>query len=547
MITYKLSVVSSEPGVYLMKDDSGKVIYVGKALNLKKRLSSYFTKFDQHDSKTKALVQKISDFETIITATESEALILESNLIKQYKPRYNIILKDDKRYPALKIDIKSPYPTLTMVRKIKNDSSIYFGPFTSHVVVRETLNVIRKTFKLRNCKNTTFKNRSRPCLNYQISKCLAPCCNKISKEAYNDIIKEVILFLKGKTSDLIQKIKDEMFEAAKIQEYEKAAILRDKMIALERILEKQFVVNADLKDRDVIGISMEMELSIITVLFIRGGVVTGTRHFTFIETLSNEDEIISSFIRQYYKESSYVPNEILIPIDIEDRLGIEEYLKEIAGEKILVFSPVRGDKINLVSMAMQNAKSALKEKLSAQKSNSDILLRLQKHLKLKTIPNRVECFDNSNWNGKDMVSCMVVFEKGKPKKEDYRRYKIKNVSKPDDYAAMAEVIKRRYGKGEKFKPYPDLLIIDGGKGQLSIAFSILKDLNISDVFDVISIAKKDKENMETEDKIYRPGQLNPINFSREANLLLFLQSIRDESHRFTISYQRILQKKSLFS
>ncbi|NNL42380.1 MAG: excinuclease ABC subunit UvrC [Desulfobacterales bacterium] len=537
-ITDKLSRISSGPGVYLMKDKTDEIIYIGKARNLKKRLASYFTKPVQSDIKTSVLVKKIESFDTILTASEKEALILESNLIKRHRPRYNVFLKDDKRYPSIRLNTKHPYPNLTIVRKIKNDGSTYFGPFVSSIAIRQTLKMIDKTFKLRNCKDSNFRTRTRPCLNNQMQRCLAPCCNDIDKNSYQEIVKEVVLFLKGRTTDLIRKVKKEMINAADNQNYETAAALRDKIFSLEKTVEKQVVVATDFMDRDIIGIASSNELSLITILIVRGGFLLGTRNFTFSETLSTPGEIIGLFIRQYYEKEPFIPKEILTPLSIEDSVLIEEYLKNSKGKKVSILWPRRGEKVRLLKMADKNADISLKEEIISLSTDMDMLARLQKKMKTRRLPKRIECFDNSNISGKEPVAGMVVFENGKSKKSSYRLYKIANVAKHDDYAYMDEVLRRRFGKGEKSKPYPDLLIVDGGKGQLNIAVSVAKEIKIEDKIDIIGIAKKDEKRGELQDKIYKPGRVNPLNFGKESDLLLFLQRVRDEAHRFAVSFHR---------
>ena len=537
-ITDKLSRVSTGPGVYLMKDTAGEVIYIGKARNLKKRLASYFTKPVQPDIKTRVLVKKIVSFDTILTASEKEALILESNLIKRYRPRYNVFLKDDKRYPSIRLNTKHPYPNLTIVRKIKNDGSTYFGPFVSSIAIRQTLKMIDKTFKLRNCKDSDFRTRTRPCLNSQMQRCLAPCCNDVDRNSYQEIVKEVVLLLKGRTSDLIRKVKKEMIAAADKQNYETAATLRDKIIALEKTVEKQVVVSTDFMDRDVIGIASSNKLSLITILIVRGGFLLGTRNFTFSETLSIPSEIIGLFIRQYYEKEPFIPKEILTPIPLEDSALIEEYLKKLKGEKVSIVWPRRGEKAKLLKMADSNADISLKEEMISLSADLEMLARLQKKIKTNRLPKRIECFDNSNISGKEPVAGMIVFEKGKSNKSLYRLYKIAKVYKHDDYAYMDEVLRRRFGKGEESKPYPDLLVVDGGKGQLNIAVSVVKELQIEGTFDIIGIAKKDEKKGELQDKIYKPGRVNPLNFGKEGDLLLFLQRVRDEAHRFAVSFHR---------
>jgi len=549
----KLSGTPNDPGVYLMKDAEGKVIYVGKAKNLKKRLSSYFKESSQKESrqidlKTRVLVKKVLSFDTIITRTEKEALILESNLIKQYRPRYNVILKDDKRYPSLRLDIKSQYPSLNIVRKIEKNGAQYFGPFSSSQAVRQTLKIIHKTFKLRKCKTKNFKQRSRPCLNYQIGACLAPCCLNVDNKTYNEIVKEVILFLKGRTPELIKKIKKQMTSAARNQDYERAAVLRDKIFALEKILEKQVAVTTDFKDRDVIAIADSPEISLIALLFVRGGYLVGKMHFSFTKTISTKAEMVSAFIRQYYEKTHFIPQEVLVPIPLEDTCVLEDWLTAINQKKVRILYPIRGEKTQLVKMAANNAQNSLKDLTASTDAAIDISVRLQKRLRMDKMPERIECFDNSNISGTEPVAGMVVFENGKPNKSLYRKYKIKTVNKQDDYAYMAEILTRRYGKGEKSKPYPDLLIVDGGKGHLNIAVSIIKKFKLEKNFEIIGIAKKDAARGETNDKVYQLGRANPVNFGREGDLLLFLQKIRDEAHRFAIFFHRKRRdKKSIHS
>ena len=532
-----------------MKDTHGKVIYVGKARSLKKRLASYFARIENSasrmDMKTEILIRNISDFDTIITDSEKEALILESNLIKRYKPRYNVILKDDKRYPSLRLDIKDPYPNLIVVRKIAKDGALYFGPFASSVAVQKTLKIIHKTFRLRKCKQKDFNRRTRPCLNYQIGSCLGPCCLEVDNKIYDNIVKEVVLFLKGKTPDLIKKIKQEMISAAKVHDFEKAAVLRDKMFALEQTLEKQVAVTNDFKDRDVLGVARSDENSMLTILFIRSGFLIGTRNFKFSKTMSTDPEMIGEFIRQYYDATRFIPKEILTPKPPEDAFLTEEILSTIKGQKVKILSPKRGEKVRLIKMAYQNAQNSLRELIADMSRDSQLFIRLQQHLKMDRTPFRIECFDNSSISGKDAVSCMVVFEKGKPNKSLYRKYKLQTAIAKDDYACMAEVLYRRYGKDKTSKPYPDILMVDGGKGQLNIALSILTSLKLEKKIQLISIAKRNDKKGETQDKIYKPGQANPVNLGREGDLILFLERIRDEAHRFAISFHRKRRIKTL--
>jgi excinuclease ABC subunit C len=543
LLREKLSGVSAGPGVYLMKDAGGQILYVGKAGNLKKRLSSYFGNSDQLSIKTAVLVKKIDAFETILTATEKEALILESNLIKRHRPRYNVTLKDDKRYPSLRLDLKQDYPNLDIVRKIKKDGALYFGPYASAHAVRQTLKFVHKTFKLRKCCTSRFENRSRSCLNYQIGTCLGPCCHHVERTTYDEVVKEVILFLKGRTPDLVRALKTQMATAAGDQQFEKAAVLRDKIYALERTIEKQVSVMTDFQDRDVIAATTSPSATVVTLMSIRGGFLLDSHHFHLPETMATEGEIVGAFIRQYYEKGHFIPKEILVTTCPEDKVMLEDWLKTFKKEKTTIGRPMKGEKAKLVKMALQNAEKELRDLAAAHASGSAMLHRLQKRLRLERLPNRIECFDNSNLAGAVPVSAMVVFEKGSPVKADYRRYKIRTVEHQDDYAYMAEILNRRYGKKDSVEPLPDLLMVDGGKGQLNIAVSVLRKLDLLGRIDVIGIAKKDETKGETEDKIYKVGRANPIQLGRDRELLFFMQRVRDEAHRFVITFHRRQRSK----
>lgn len=543
-LTEKFSRAPSFPGVYLMKNAHGKIIYVGKAGNLKKRLSAYFSRPVHSNMKTGVLVKQITDFDIIITGTEKEALILESNLIKRHRPRYNVLLKDDKRYPVLRMDMKQPYPNLTIARKIQNDGALYFGPYASPNAVRKTLKFIHKTFKLRKCRSKEVKPRSRPCLHCQIEGCLAPCCMNVDQEEYGQIVKEVELFLKGRTPDLINDIKREMLKASESEDFEKAAKLRDKMLALKTTLEKQVTVTTDFIDRDVLGIAGDHGNFVITQLVIRSGFLVGSHHFDFTDDLATKVEILDAFIKQHYETAHFIPHEIFIPFEIEEAPLLEDWLKSLKNQKVSILHPQRGEKARLIEMASQNAESALEELIASLFSDEDMLSRLGKCLQMDRTPKRIECFDNSNLSGSEPVSAMVVFEDSKPKKSAYRKFRIKTVTEPNDYAYMEEVLKRRFGKKEKPGPLPDLLMVDGGKGQLGIAVSVLKDLELENRFYLAGISKKDRYRGESNDKIYIPGRINPVNIS--ADLLLFLERIRDEAHRFAITFHRKRRKKEAF-
>ena len=536
--------VPTNPGVYLMKDADGVIIYVGKAVNLRKRLANYFSKTNHTDAKTGILVKKIASFETIITGTEKEALILESNLIKKHRPRYNVILKDDKRYPSLRIDTTQAYPNITIIRKIPKDKSTVFGPFSSAGAVKETLKFINKTFKLRKCRQKEVPKRQRPCLNYQMGACLGLCSRDVDPEAYGKIVNEVILFLKGKTPELIKKIKAEMTAAAEDKDFEKAAELRDKMFALEKTLEKQVVVTSDFKDRDVLAVASESIYSVITMLTVRNGFLRGSRTFKFSENMVPEPELLSTVIRQYYDANRFIPQEIFTSHEIESADTLSALLNDIKGRKVTIKCPQRGEKKRLVEMALKNARNTLKEGVASDRAVMERLKRLQHRLGLYYFPKRIECFDNSNISGTTAVAGMVVFENATPAKSYYRKYKIKSEQGPDDYGHMQEVLERRFKNSDDDENLPNLLMVDGGKGQLNIAMDVIRNLGLENAFDVVAIAKKNTENEETEDKIFKPNRANPINFGKDMDLLLFLQRIRDEAHRFAITFHRQKRGKS---
>ncbi len=534
----KLASLPSGPGVYLMKDAGGHVLYVGKALDLKKRVTSYFSKAPHKDLKTSVLIKKIADLDTILTRTEKEALILESNLIKRHRPRYNAVLKDDKRYPSLRLDIKSPYPNLTIARKFQKDGALYFGPFASARAVRETRKFIHRTFKIRKCKGTLPMRRERPCLNYQMGLCLGACSRPIDPAQYALAVDEVIMFLKGRMPQLIQRVKKQMGEAAAQQDFEAAAAHRDRLSALERTLEKQVATTTDFKDRDVVGLARRAEAALIMVLFIRNGFLLGNRPFYFPETVAPDDEVVSSFVKQYYENAPFIPKEVLLPSLPEDRDVLEEWLRELKGEKVYIMVPQRGEKARIAELAQQNAKKTLEEYISTELAEQKILERLQKRLALRSRPERIECFDLSNLAGAQSVGAMVVFQGARPCPKAYRKYRVKASAGADDYAMLREVMGRRYRQTGPEQPLPDLVIVDGGKGQLSVATGVLKSLNLHESFDLVSIAKKDPAIEHSQDKVYKPGRKNPLNLKRDLETLLFIQRIRDEAHRYVITYHR---------
>ena len=463
LILEKYQQTPHQPGVYLMKDTKGSTIYVGKAIDLKKRLSSYFIKKNHHDAKTAVLLEMIKDFEIIITSSGHEAFILESNLIKEYNPKYNVILKDGKNYPLLRIDMNETYPAIQKVRKIKNDKASYFGPYSSSHSINKTLNQIQKIFKLRRCKNTQFKNRSRPCLNFQIKACLGLCCNDISALEYKKRVKDAILFLKGRSHQVVKKLKVQMMGYSSCQEFERAAGIRDTIFAIENILERQVVVSPDMIDRDVVAFSADKGRVVITIMIVRSGYLIDTAHYPLDLGFKEPDEILSAFLEQYYKHMEFLPSIILLSRKIENTGEMEHLLTERKGKKVSIHVPVQGEKKRLVEMALVNASRELEKSLLKEEEEKASISMLKELMGMKILPTRIECFDNSNLSGQDPVSSMVVFKDGRPYKDGYRKFIIRDLDFQDDYAYMYQVLERRFSRDPSEMPFPDLLVVDGGQ------------------------------------------------------------------------------------
>lgn len=554
----KLKKLSDNPGVYLMKDDKNDIIYVGKAISLKNRVRQYFQSSKNHSAKVRAMVANIKDFEYIITDSELEALILECNLIKKHRPKYNILLKDDKQYPYIKVTMEEDYPRVILSRTMEKDKNLYYGPYASTKVVRDTLEVIKKLFPVRTCNKNlnSIKKGDRPCLYYYINQCQGPCQGNIDKEEYRAVIRDVCRFLDGKYEDLLKELRHQMEIEAENLNFEKAANLRDKINSVEKVMEKQKIISVDMLDQDVIAIALGELESIVQMFFIRGGKLTGSEQFVLdTEDESDIKEILSSFIKQFYLTSTFIPKEVLLQHEIEEALIIERWLTSKKGNRVYVKVPKRGDKKKLVDMALKNAIEALdhlKQKAAMEEARTiGASEELAQELGLPYVPTRIEAFDISNTQGTNSVASMVVFEKGKPSRQDYRRFRIKGIDSPDDFASMAQVVERRFTRGlkekselesegrdpdqGKFSRLPDLILIDGGKGQLKAAINILKKLNI-DYIPIISLAEKNEE-------IYMAHLGQPIVLPKNNLGLQLLQRIRDEAHRFAITYHRSLRGK----
>ncbi len=534
------------PGVYLMKDQAGIVLYIGKAKNLRNRVRNYFGKSADTRFSLRFLMPKVRQVETFLTDTEKEALILENTLIKKHKPRHNINLKDDKTYFSLKFNVNEKFPRLSLVRKVKRDGARYFGPYASSAAVKETLKALRNLFPLRTCKESNFRHRSRPCLNHQIKKCLAPCCGLISPEKYAELVQEVLLFLEGKSSQLIKLLREKMTGASEELHFEEAARIRDQILAVEQTLEKQKAVSQSFTDQDVFAFYRQGSAWEFQILFFRRGLLVGNKSFHFSRLNLPDEEALSAFLRQYYAGEPSIPREVLLPLTVEDEPLLAEWLSERKGGRVEVLAPQRGQKKSLVEMARKNAEHTFQKKVSEKENLALLLQELKEKLRLRNLPRRVECFDISNLFGTLAVGSMVSFLDGRPDRSQYRHFKVHAPSFPDDYAMMYEILKRRYSKLEPEKETPDLLIVDGGKGQLNVALGVLSELGLRNL-SAIGLAKDKgpsvkKITEKTSDKIYLPNVKDPLLLGYSSSLQ-YLQRIRDEAHRFAITYHKKLRGK----
>lgn len=531
-----LAVLPDKPGVYLMHDKEGKVIYVGKAVVLKNRVRSYFRNLASHTPKVKAMVAKIADIETIVTSSEVEALILECNLIKKYRPRYNIMLKDDKTYPYLKVTANEEFPRLYVTRRQLRDGARYYGPYADAGAMHATVKLLRSMFPMRTCRKM---NTERPCLNYHIKRCLAPCAGLVSREEYGSMIKAVCMVLDGRTAELERDLKKRMQAAAENYAFEEAARLRDQLQAVERLNEQQKAVTSNNTDMDIIGFAQDMTGICIQIFFVRKGKLLGRDNFFLQDEETSRAEVLTAFVKQYYNEASFVPREIVLPAlpENDEQAIIEQWLSEKAGHKAELICPQRGTKKELLQLANDNAVKLLQERLRrgqlSLKNDLEAAEELQQALGLAKPLERMDCFDISHTQGSETVASMVVFRNGSISKKDYRRYKIVSAEgKPDDFKSMQEVVYRRY---RDYEDLPSLVVIDGGKGQLSSALEVIRGLGLHDL-PVIGLAKREEE-------IFKEGQSESILLDRDSAALHLIQRIRDEAHRFAITYHRKLRGK----
>ena len=531
------------PGVYLFVGPNNRVIYVGKAKNLSKRVLSYFRSSNHTPAKTSRMVQVAESLEFILTLTEKEAFILENDLIKKFKPRYNIILRDDKQYPCLRLNIREPFPRLGIVRRIKKDGALYFGPFSSANAVRSTTRVISRVFKLRKCKGRKLKHRERPCINFQMDRCLAPCTRTVPEEVYGEMVKQVRLFLEGRNTELVGVLKNDMAEAAARLDFEKAAEIRDRVRAIAKTVERQHVVSRRMADQDIIGIAEKEEVRQLAVMFVRRGHLLGSRHFLFENSNATLVEVMESFLKQYYSGQVFIPGTILTPEPVDEEDSLSQWISEMAGKKVVIHCPQRGEKKKLVQIAVANAGNLLAGHQVTQKEA--LLESARSILNLQKVPRTIEGLDISNLQGDNAVGVVAAFKDGEPDRGRYLNFRIKHVDGIDDYGMMAEVIQRRIAG----PPLPDLFLVDGGKGHLSAVKKVLdhqlERSSPSPLPEVISLAKPDEFLGERHDKIYIPGRKNPIRLGADHPVLFLMMRIRDEAHRRAVTYHRKLRSKSL--
>ncbi len=531
-----LAVLPDKPGVYLMHDATGKVIYVGKAVVLKNRVRSYFRNLASHTPKVKAMVAKIAEIETIVTSSEVEALILECNLIKKYRPRYNISLKDDKTYPYLKVTVQEEYPRLFVTRRLLKDGARYYGPYADAGAMHATVKLLRSMFPLRTCRSM---NPDRPCLNYHIKRCLAPCAGHVSKAEYRNMIKAVCMVLDGRTADLERDLKQRMQAAADNYAFEEAARVRDQLQAVQRLGESQKAVTNSSGDMDVLGLGQDVTGLCVQIFFVRKGKLVGRDNFFLADGGDAMDEVVAAFVKQYYNDATYIPHELVLPHlpQTEEKQLIETWLTQRAGRRVELLVPQRGVKRELLALANDNAVKLLAERLRkgslSLKNDEQAAEELQQALGLTHPLERMDCFDISHTQGSETVASMVVFRNGSVSKKDYRKYKIASAEgKPDDFKSMQEVVYRRY---KDYEDLPSLVVIDGGKGQLSSALEVIRGLGLADL-PVVGLAKREEE-------IFKPHTSESILLDRDSAALHLIQRIRDEAHRFAITFHRKLRGK----
>lgn len=542
----KLAHFPALPGVYLMKDSLGEVLYVGKAKNLRLRVKQYFIAGRDGRLMVPYLVAKIFQIDTIVVTSEKEALLLENNLIKQHKPRYNALLKDDKTYIALKISLQEKWPSVKLVRYRGNPKpdGLYFGPYTSAQAARQTLDLLNRLFPLRQCSDQELARRSRPCLLYQMKRCAGPCGNKCTAEEYRRHLDRTIKFLRGQDKEVLKDLYQEMERLSEELKFEKASQILQTIRHIEKTIEIQHVDRPLGHNADVLALFREGGDVALALLLFRNGRLIGSRHFNFNDIADDDQDLLSSFLLQHYEGAIEIPPEIILPISLSDQESIEEILSGRRNQKINLHVPRRGEKKKLLEMAEANAEALFKSRKSDESIREKVLLELQERLQLTRYPSRIECFDNSNISGFEPVSSLVVFTNGVKDSKHYRSYRIKKASKSDDYAAMEEVLLRRYRRAKEENDLPDLLVVDGGKGHLNIALKVFDELNVTGV-DLIGLAKEEGKHTKgmTEEQVFLPHEKDPILLKRNSPALFLLQKIRDEAHRAALAFHRKRRSK----
>ncbi|BCA55736.1 UvrABC system protein C [Nitrospira sp. KM1] len=543
LLQSKLAHVPDRPGVYLFRNAAGEPLYIGKAAVLSDRVRSYFQKGTDHSAKTSLMVGQVADLETMVTRSELEALILESNLVKRHRPRFNVVLRDDKQYPYLRLPVKDNFPRLSIVRRVQKDGALYYGPYTPAGALRETLKVIKRAFPLATCTIDIDGHAERACIEFEIKRCMAPCTGQQSKADYHAIVKQVRNFLEGKDRELVEDLRSRMEAHAGREEFEEAARLRDRLFKIERTLEKQRITQVVSADQDVIGIARQGTAVDLQLLFVRGGLLIGRKDFFWPESADAADEeLVRSAIEQFYNKDGQPPRELLVPVEIPDAELIARWLTEKRGETVRLIAPERGVKHQLVLLAEENAAAAAAEHLRDEELDRQAGAELKRLLHLEAPPLRIEGFDISNTMGNQSVASMVVWEQGRMKKSDYRRFKIVTVTGANDFASMREVVSRRYGTVEDLA-LPDLVLIDGGLGQLAAAMEGLKQAGKPHL-PILGLAKARGDK---DERVFLAGRKNPILLKPQSPATHLLQRIRDEAHRFAITFHRKLRGKTLVS
>jgi excinuclease ABC subunit C len=553
----KLDALPTKPGVYLMKDAEERILYVGKAVNLRARVRSYFHASADYSPKVQRLLATVADFDFIVTASELEALILESNLIKRHRPKYNVRLKDDKRYPYIKITWQEDFPRILIVRRMERDGARYFGPFTASWAVQQTLQTLRRVFPYLTCNRNITGQDERACLYLDIGLCLGPCIGAVGADEYRVMIDGLCRFLEGKSDEVVADLEARMQSAADRWDFEQAAIHRDQLEAIRRVIERQKIVSAAMADQDVVAFARADGDACVQVFFIRHGRLIGREYFVLDGAAEETDpQIVASFVKQFYDEAAYVPPEILLPHEIDEALVIQEWLRSQRGNKVVLKVPRRGQKRDLVEMAAENASETLNhlraQWLIDEGKQANAVAELQEQFGLQSPPNRIECYDISTIHGSATTGAMVVFVKGVPRKSDYRKFRIRTVEGTDDYASMREMLRRRFrrvrdpelqqaeeapgSKKSSWDLLPDLLMVDGGKGQLNAALEVLEEYEMRDVVPVAGLAKQEEE-------VFLPDRAEAVKLPRTSEGLYLMQRIRDEAHRFAITYHRKVRAK----